>query len=274
MAELPEVETIRRQLSAEIAGAAWENVRARPCSVFRSPAALVARSLTGARVCSADRKGKVLILNFDNGWSLLVHLGMSGQVLLRPPAEPGPAHRHLEAELSDGRTLVFRDPRRFGFIKVVRTGEMEKQKEVAGVGADPLSPVFTWEKFVSALKENRASAKAFLLNQQLFCGLGNIYADEVLFTARVAPGRRTGDLSVVEMKDLFHAVRTVLSSAIECGGTSFDAAFVDVFGRPGLYGGRLKVYGREKEKCVTCHTALRLLKVSGRSSVFCPHCQK
>ena len=273
MAELPEVETLRRQLLAAVVGLRWDRVEAVPSSLFRTPAKAVAEALTGARLARVDRRGKVLLLGFDADRVLLVHLGMSGQILLVPPAEPGPRHQHLVATIEDGRRLVFRDPRRFGFLKLAREAGLVVVKELASVGRDPLDPAQTWERFVRDCAGRAGAVKPLLLSQEFFAGVGNIYADEILHAARLRPARAAASLTPVEQKELFHAVRDILSSAIEYGGTSFDAAFTDIYGRPGLYGGRLKVYGRDGEPCDRCHTALRQAVVGGRSSVFCPHCQ-
>jgi len=272
--ELPEVETIARQLAAAAAGVRWTRVTARPCSLYRTPAADVARRLTGARLARVARRGKVLLLGFDQGLTLLAHLGMSGQWLLMPPAVPGPGHRHLIAELEDGRMLVLRDPRRFGFVKLVATADVDIQPELDRVGADPLDPARTWEDFLKTMKARGGTVKPLLLTQALFAGIGNVYADEILFAARVRPMRPVSDLSSIEQKELFHGIRGVLAQAIEHGGTSFDDVYTDLYGRPGLFGGRLNVYGREGEPCPRCHGPLAAAVSGGRASVYCPHCQK
>lgn len=274
MPELPEVETIRRQLAAAAAGIRWARITARPCSLFRTPAPEVVRRLTGARLDGVHRRGKVLLLRFDQGQTLLIHLGMSGQLVLLPPAEPGAGHRHLVVELADGRTLLLRDPRRFGFVKLVPTPDEAGQRELAQVGPDPLESTRTWEDFLRAFKARGGAVKPLLMTQSLFAGIGNIYADEILFTARVRPSRLAVDLSPVELKELFHGIRGVLRLAVDHGGTSFDEAFTDLYGRPGLFGGKLSVYGRAGEPCGGCHTPLKLAAVGGRASVYCPHCQK
>ena len=274
MPELPEVETVSRQLAAAVTGIRWVRVTARPCSLFRTPAAELVRGLTGARLEGVARRGKVLLLKMDTGRTLLVHLGMSGQVLLVPPAVPGAGHRHLIAELGDGRTLVLRDPRRFGFVKLAPTAALDAVPELAGVGADPLDPARAWEDFLRTLHARGGAVKPLLMTQSLFAGIGNVYADEILFAARIRPARAAADLAPVELKELFHAIRAVLARAIDHGGTSFDEAFTDLYGRPGLFGGRLNVYGRDGEPCTSCHTALTPVMVGGRASVFCPRCQK
>jgi len=272
--ELPEVETLRRQLGAAVAGRAWTRVTARPSSLFRTPAREVAAALTGARLLTVTRRGKVLLFGFAGSRTLLVHLGMSGQVLLVPPAVPGERHRHLEAELDDGRVLVFRDPRRFGYLRLLADAGLADARELAGVGADPLDGARTWEAFAQAFRGRRGAAKAVLLQQGVLAGIGNVYADEILHAARVQPGRSAVTLTAVEVKELFHAIRDVLARAVDLGGTSFDEAFTDLYGRPGMYGASLKVYGRAGEPCLRCHTRLKGSTTGGRSSVFCPHCQK
>ena len=274
MPELPEVETVRRQVAGALVGSRWTRITARPCSLFRTPAAELTRRLAGARLTGATRRGKVLLLGFDGDRTLLVHLGMSGQLLLAPPAAPGAGHRHLVVDLDDGRTLVLRDPRRFGYVKLVATSAAAGQPELAQVGADPLDPARNWEEFTRAFKARSGAVKPVLMTQSVFAGVGNVYADEILFRARVRPQRAAADLTAIELKELFHAVRAVLGEAIDLGGTSFDDAFTDLYGRPGLFGGRLRVYGRDGEPCPTCHTGLQPATIGGRSSVFCPHCQK
>lgn len=274
MPELPEVETIRRQLGAAIGGSVWRRVTARPCSLFRTPAAALAAGLTGARVTGVDRRGKVLLIGFDGDRVLLAHLGMSGQILLVPPAEPDPGHHHLVADLADGRTLVFRDPRRFGYLRLAARGGLEGLTELAGLGPDPLGADRTWEAFLRSFAERDGAVKSALLDQRRFPGIGNVYADEILHVARIRPGRSVSGLTQIERKELYHAIRDVLHGAIELGGTSFDGVLLDIFGRPGLHGGRLRVYGRQGEACDRCHHALKSAAVGGRMSVYCPHCQK
>lgn len=274
MPELPEVETIRRQLGTAIGGSVWRTVTVRPCSLFRTPVASLMTSLTGARVAGVERRGKVLLIGFDGDRVLLVHLGMSGQILLVPPAEPDPGHHHLVAEFADGRTLVFRDPRRFGFIRLSLRTELASLKELAGLGPDPLGTDRTWEAFLRSFAERDGAVKSALLDQRRFPGIGNVYADEILHAARIRPGRSVSGLNQVERKDLYHAIRDVLNGAIDLGGTSFDGVLLDVFGRPGLNGGTLRVYGRGGEACDRCHHGLKSATVGGRMSVYCPHCQK
>ena len=272
--ELPEVETIRRQLASEVIGRSWSEITARPSRIFRTPAKEVAKELRGAVIESVERRGKVIIIGFNGGQVLLVHLGMSGQVLLVPPAQCPGSHWHLEVMLDDGRLMVFRDPRRFGFYRLARKNEMEGLKELSGVGPDPLGPVFTWERFSSDIRELTGVVKPILLNQLIFGGVGNIYSDEILYASRIMPTRGFETLSPIELKQLYHSVRTTLTASIECGGTSFDDAFTDVYGRPGLYGSRLSVYGREGEPCRRCSSILKVARIGGRTSVYCPHCQK
>ncbi len=274
MAELPEVETIRRQLSAEAVGLRWEKVTAVPFSVLRTPAREIGARLAGARLEKVERRGKVLMACFDNSSALLVHLGMSGQILLAPPADPPQTHRYLHVKLEDGRELVFRDPRRFGFCRLVPSAELDSTVELARLGVDPLEASFTWDRFSARVKEKTQTVKAMLMDQKMFAGIGNIYGDEILFTARVLPSRSSADVSAAALKDLYHAIRGVLTTACEYGGTSFDEAYVDLYGRPGLFGGWLKVYGRNGEPCGQCHTQLKSFRTGGRTTVYCPHCQK
>lgn len=274
MAELPEVEAIRRQLYAEVAGHRFTRVVAVRGRMFRTPAPAVAKALKGARLDKVGRRGKALLLEFEGGRILLVHLGMSGQVLLCPPVVRPEGHVHLEAELDDGRSLVFRDYRRFGYYRLASAGELDSLRELRNIGLDPTASGFTWERFSAELKGRRGFVKPLLMDQALFAGIGNIYADEILHAARLLPSRAVETLTPAELKELFHAIRDILAQSISCGGTSFDDAFCDIFGKPGLFGGRLAVYGREGEQCQRCSQTLKVAKSGGRTSVFCPHCQR
>ncbi len=274
MPELPEVETIKRQLAAEVVGKRWLKLHPKPCSLFKTPPRFLSRNLAGARLEAVGRRGKFLLLQLEPEWVLIVHLGMSGQILLIPPAGMPSSHCHLRVSLEDGRHLVFRDPRRFGRIQLARPAEMDSLKTMAKIGIDPFDPGFTWELFSGFFKRRGISIKALLMDQQAFSGIGNIYADEILFRSRIRPQRPAADLSKAEIKDLFHVVKDTLSEACRHGGTSFDEAYVDLYGKPGLYGGLLNVYGREGETCRACHTILRSARIGGRGSVYCPHCQK
>lgn len=274
MPELPEVETIRRQLASEVVGRSWAEVVARPSRIFRTKPAEVAKSLKDAVIESVERRGKVILIGFKGDRVLLVHLGMSGQVLIVPPAQCPGSHWHLEAMLDDGRLMVFRDPRRFGYYRLAKRGELDGLKELSGLGPDPLGPGFTWERFSADIREMTGLVKPVLLNQGFVAGVGNIYSDEILYASRVMPTRAIEALSPVELKGLYHSVRDTLTASISCGGTSFDEAFTDIYGKPGLYGSRLAVYGREGEPCRRCSSVLKTAQVGGRSSVYCPHCQK
>lgn len=274
MPELPEVETIRGQLAAEAAGKRWLELHPHPCSLFKTPPRFLARSLAGARLEAVGRRGKYLLFQLEPEWILIVHLGMSGQILLIPPAGMPSSHCHLRVLLEDGRDLVFRDPRRFGRIKLARPVELDSLKEMANLGKDPFDPGFTWELFSGFFRRRGISIKALLMDQRAFAGIGNIYADEILFRARIRPQRPAADLSPAEIKDLFHTIKDTLSEACRHGGTSFDGAYVDLYGKPGLYGGQLNVYGREGGVCRACNSVLRPIRIGGRGSVYCPHCQK
>ena len=274
MPELPEVETIRRQLASEVVGHSWAEVTARPSRIFRTPAKDLAKSLKGAVIESVERRGKVIIIGFNGGRVLLVHLGMSGQVLIIPPAQCPGTHWHLEVMLDDGRLMVFRDPRRFGFYRLAKREELNGLKELSGVGPDPLGPIFTWERFSNDIRDLSGLVKPVLLNQAVFAGVGNIYSDEILFASRILPHRAKSSLSPMELKGLYHAIREVLAASILNGGTSFDEAFCDIYGKPGLNGSRLAVYGRDGEPCRRCSSVLKVAKVGGRTSVYCPHCQR
>ena len=230
--------------------------------------------LRGRRIESVRRHGKFLVIDLDDGHKMVAHLGMSGRFTVSAPDEPKPAHTHFVAEMDDGKQVRFVDPRTFGFIAVY------DEDEVASSGVGRLGPD-AWEDppsvqaLADALSGRIAPIKALLLDQRPISGLGNIYADEVLFSARIHPLTPGGELSEEQLADLLKATREVLAGAIESGGTTLDdLAYLLPDGRAGDNLARLAVYGREGEPCWTCGTEIGRTVVRARSTHFCPNCQE
>jgi formamidopyrimidine-DNA glycosylase len=278
MPELPEVEVVRAGLAAHVVGATITSVEvlhARPVRRDpRGPAGFV-DALTGRRIEAARRRGKYLWLPLDNGDALLGHLGMSGQLLLRPP-ESGP-ERHLRVRLAlsgvaEARELRFVDQRMFGGL-LVSAGGAELPPEIAHIARDPLDPEFDDETFVAKVRRRRSGIKRQLLDQNLVSGVGNIYADEALWRARLH-GERPGErLTAAQVRELLGCAREVMNEALAEGGTSFDALYVNVNGESGYFERALHAYGREGQPCDRCGTPLRRVAFMNRSSYFCPVCQ-
>jgi formamidopyrimidine-DNA glycosylase len=272
--ELPEVETVRDGLERHVVGRTISSVEVlhpRPVRRdHRGPAGFAA-ALTGRRIEGARRRGKYLWLPLDNGDALLGHLGMSGQLVLQPPGTPDERHLRVRFDLGD-LELRFVDQRMFGGL-AVSEGGAELPPEIAHIARDPFDPEFDDDAFVARVRRRTAGIKRLLLDQGLISGIGNIYADEALWRARIH-GDRPGDrLRPVEIRRVLAEARAVMGAALVAGGTSFDALYVNVNGESGYFDRSLHVYGREGEACDRCGTPIRRVEFMNRSSYFCPHCQ-
>jgi len=276
MPELPEVETIVRGLRTVLPGHTITSVRLGKTDFIEDPAA-VGELLPGRRIESVERMGKFIRLALSAGpaaknperqMDLIVHLGMTGWLGVRRPEDPVAPHTHAFFELEDGRELRYTDIRRFGQMLIVAGDEMGAFGE--RLGKEPLE--ISASEFNERLAGRRARIKALLLNQSVFRGLGNIYADESLWQARLHPARLAAGLNSRELGRLRKAIRRVLLRAIEDRGSSISD-FVDAEGQPGEYQQRHRAYGREGKPCFRCGTKIRRAIVAGRSSFFCPRCQ-
>jgi len=276
MPELPEVEVVRVGLDRHAVGRTITRVEVmHPRPVRRDPRgpAGFAAALTGRRIEGTRRRGKYLWLPLDNGDALLGHLGMSGQFLVQPPASP--AERHLRVRLTLDTTdveLRFVDQRMFGGLSV-SAGGADLPPEIAHIARDPLDPGFDDEEFVARVRRRASGVKRQLLDQGLISGVGNIYADEALWRARIH-GERPGErLTRPQVRDLLDQARAVMREALGQGGTSFDALYVNVNGESGYFDRSLHAYGRQDEPCERCGTPIRRVAFMNRSSYFCPSCQ-
>jgi formamidopyrimidine-DNA glycosylase len=273
--ELPEVEVVRRGLDAFVVGRRVESVEVyEPRSVRRHLAGPVdfAAALTGRRVTAARRRGKYLWLPLDDEDALVGHLGMSGQLLVQPAATPPDRHLRVRMRLSDGNELRFCDQRTFGGLLVSAHGAL-LPVEIAHIGPDPLDDGFDDAAFAQALRRRHTGIKRALLDQRLVSGVGNIYADEGLWRARLHYARPTETLRRPEVDRLVTGLRGVLRDALGEGGTSIDSLYVDVNGQSGYFDRSLDVYGRRGEPCRRCGTPIRRAPFMNRSSYTCPRCQ-
>ena len=269
MPELPEVETTRRGLQPHIAGRRIVAVEVRePRLRWRVPEDLPAK-LAGQRINGVGRRAKYLLIGLESG-TLIAHLGMSGNLRVLPAATPPLAHDHYDLLLDSGNTLRFNDPRRFGSLHYT-TGDPRRHPLLARLAPEPFDPQFDAEYLWRITRRRRAAIKQVLMNSRLVVGVGNIYASETLFRARIRPRRQARSLSRAEAARLAKEVRAVLSRAIKVGGTTLRD-YVGANGEPGYFGRRLFVYGRKE--CRVCRTAVRQLTQQGRSSYYCPSCQR
>jgi formamidopyrimidine-DNA glycosylase len=272
--ELPEVETVRDGLERHVVGRTLESVTVlhpRPVRRdHRGPAGFAA-ALTGRRFEGARRRGKYLWLPLDNGDALLGHLGMSGQLLVQEPGRPDERHLRVRLTMAD-RELRFVDQRMFGGL-AVSEGGAELPPEIAHIARDPFDPEFDDDLFVAKVRRRTAGIKRLLLDQTLVSGVGNIYADEALWRARVHGDRPGERLRPVDVRRVLAEARAVMGAALVQGGTSFDALYVDVNGASGYFDRSLHAYGRDGEACDRCGTPIRRVEFMNRSSFFCPRCQ-
>jgi formamidopyrimidine-DNA glycosylase len=277
MPELPEVEVVRRGLQAHVAGKTISAVRVNhPRAVRRheaGPADLTAR-LLGVRVTGTGRRGKYLWLTLSDGSALVVHLGMSGQMLLGEV--PREDHLRIAALLDDGTALSFVDQRTFGgwmLADLVTVDGTDVPMPVAHLARDPLDPRFDRDAVVTVLRRKHSEIKRQLLDQTVVSGIGNIYADEALWRAKLHGGRLASSLTRRQLGGVLDAAAEVMTEALGQGGTSFDSLYVDVDGESGYFERSLDAYGREGEPCRRCGAVMRREKFMNRSSFYCPKCQ-
>jgi formamidopyrimidine-DNA glycosylase len=279
--ELPEVEVVRLGLEAHVVGRTLASVEVHHPRAIRRHlpgAADFSGRLAGRTVVAARRRGKYLWAELDQGLALLTHLGMSGQLLVQPVGAPDEKHLRVRFRFADdGGELRFVDQRTFGGLLVdelVTVDGTEVPLAIAHIARDPMDPVFEVRPVIAALRRKRTEIKRALLDQNLVSGIGNIYADEALWRARLHWSRPTDRLSAAKAGEVLAAATDVMREALGQGGTSFDALYVNVNGQSGYFDRSLAVYGQEGLPCQRCGTAVRREPFMNRSSFFCPRCQK
>lgn len=269
MPELPEVETTVRGLEKVLLGREVKRVELRRADLRRAFPAGLGQRLTGARVAALGRRGKYGLVDTDRGDTMVFHLGMSGKWRI-DPAELQP-HDHLLIETDEGRTVVLNDPRRFGSVDLVPTGDLNGWGPIAELGPEPteIDPGELRER----LRDRSAPIKALLLDQRIVAGLGNIYACEALHRARISPRCAVGRISAAAVERLVDSIHGVIDEAIEAGGSTLrDYARPD--GELGYFSKRFAVYDREGQPCSTCGASIRRVVQGGRSTFYCPKCQR
>ncbi len=300
MPELPEVETLRLDLSKEVVGRKIKAVAvANGRSVRRHPSAKHFRALLEGRTIKAiGRLGKYLLMTLDSGDTLVVHLGMSGQLLrVKSVKEPRPKHTHVVITFTQGGELRYVDPRTFGemFVSMpppkpdgspgapalASTGTANDGAairraipELAHLGFDPIEDMMSWDRFAVMLRQHRSGLKSLLMDQSFAAGIGNLYSDEILFAAGLRYDRASDSLSTTEVRRLYRAMVETLADAIKHrGSTLADEQYRDLFGEVGDYQGSHQVYDREGQPCRRCRNLIVRTKAAGRSTYFCEHCQ-
>jgi formamidopyrimidine-DNA glycosylase len=274
MPELPEIEVLRRSLEPHLVGDRIERVEVRN-PALREPVETprLRRLVTGRGILGLRRRSKYLLIDLEGERTVAVHLGMSGRLTLAPRGTPPELHEHLAFQLGSGRRLRLRDPRRFGLVFAYPTLEEAEDPHFAHLGVEPLEPGFSGELLAGAAAGRRGPVKAFLMDAGVLVGVGNIYASESLFRAGVHPARSVARVSPASWQRIAAAVGAVLRQAIVEGGTTLND-FADGEGRSGYFQVSLAVYDREGEPCLTCRRPVRRIVQAGRSTFYCPGCQR
>ncbi|MGH9465237.1 MAG: bifunctional DNA-formamidopyrimidine glycosylase/DNA-(apurinic or apyrimidinic site) lyase [Thermoanaerobaculia bacterium] len=274
MPELPEIEVLRRSLVPGLAGQRIVAVEVAN-RALREPVdgRRLRRLLPGRRIEGLRRRAKYLLIDLDGGLTLVVHLGMSGRLTLAPRGAPREPHEHVTFQLASGRRLRFRDPRRFGLILLAPTDRLASDPHFARLGIEPLEDGFDGSRLAAAARGRRGPIKSFLMDSRMVVGVGNIYANEALFAAGIHPGRSVARLSATRWQRLAEAVVATLARAIAEGGTTLND-FADGVGNPGEFQVALAVYEREGEACRRCGGRVRRAVHAGRSTYYCPACQR
>jgi formamidopyrimidine-DNA glycosylase len=270
--ELPEVETTRRGVEPHVVGRRIVALAVHDARLRWPVAPDIAALVAGTRIESAGRRAKYLLFRLDSGATLLLHLGMSGSLRVLPAATPRQLHDHLDLVLDSGATLRFNDPRRFGSLLHV-TGDPALHPRLRALAPEPLENGFDAAYLWRVTRTSRVAIKTFLMDSRRVVGVGNIYASEALFRARIAPRRAARSLSRAECASLVRAIRAVLRMALRVGGTTLRD-YVGVDGNPGYFRLKLNVYERAGEACRVCGTPIRKAVQGQRSTYWCPTCQR
>ncbi|GAB6273366.1 MAG: bifunctional DNA-formamidopyrimidine glycosylase/DNA-(apurinic or apyrimidinic site) lyase [Peptococcaceae bacterium] len=274
MPELPEVETIKRSLVQKITGLTIREVKIYLPKIIQVPSPDEFQTrLNGKTFLNVNRRGKYLLFYLSAGLVLVVHLKMTGQLIYSPANAPVARHTHAFFNLSNEHRLSFLDLRQFGRLYLVPLKELENMPGLKKLGVEPLGEKFFLDIIVQELSRRRTRLKPLLLDQSFIAGIGNIYADEILYRASLHPLRPANALKTQEKELLFKAIQEVLQEGIACRGTTIRD-YVDGEGRPGNYQYKLKVHGRTGQVCGRCSQPIVRLRIQGRSAYICPYCQK
>lgn len=274
MPELPEVETVRRGLASHMEGRRITSIEVRNAKLREPVPATLADTIAERTVREVARRAKYLLIHMSGGKTLIVHLGMSGSMVVhKQPPRTLQKHDHVIFRLSDGSVIVFRDPRRFGLVLCCDTAKLEQHKLFSHLGPEPLDNQWNANLLYDALQARKAPVKSAIMDQQVVVGVGNIYACEALFASGIHPARISAAVTQAEAKKLTANIRKVLKAATRSGGSTLRD-YVRSSGDSGYFQHQFQVYGKNKEPCPNCNTPIAVMRQSGRSSFFCPACQK
>ncbi|PIU10853.1 formamidopyrimidine-DNA glycosylase [Candidatus Kuenenbacteria bacterium CG08_land_8_20_14_0_20_37_23] len=289
MPELPEVETIKRELKNKICGRKIKDIEVRLRKIVNVTPQEFKKRLIGKQILDVKRRAKLLMIELSGDERLLIHLKLTGQLIYERPRgaslrgrqeirdkkqEMRGKHTHVIFYFEKGKMLLYNDLRQFGYIKLLKRDEALRVIEKMKFGPEPLDKKFTLEIFKEGLfKKARQKIKPLLMDQSFLAGLGNVYASEVCFYAEVNPQRTGSSLKDGEIGKIYEGIKEILQEAIKYKGSSVDT-YLDIYGRKGGYMPHLKVYGREGKKCLRCGVKIKVIKLGGRSTYFCPKCQE
>lgn len=276
MPELPEVETVRRGLAHFLTGYTFRSAQDLHPRLLKPASIAPLNTVIGARITNINRRGKFMWFELDRGYALVAHLGMSGQFLIAQKDRPAPGHVRAQFRLSRGlnkRELAFSDQRTFGWLSVEELTDGIPQSALH-IAPDPFDPLFNRTSVINQMKSRKAAIKSVILNQEIMSGVGNIYADESLWRAKIHPETPACNLSTKKIASLVDAATEVMAEAIKVGGTSFDSLYINVNGESGIFETSLAAYGQEHQPCPRCGREIRRIAFGSRSSHFCPKCQR
>jgi formamidopyrimidine-DNA glycosylase len=276
MPELPEVETVRRGLQHLVTGYKITQAQQLHPRALKSESIAPLESLQGAKITGTNRRGKFMWLTLNRPYVLVTHLGMSGQFLIHQKDRPKATHVRAQFTLSKPlrtQELVFNDQRTFGWLSVEETSN-NIPASAQHIAPDPFDPLFDKDLTIKNYRKRNIKIKTALLNQEIMSGVGNIYADETLWRAKIHPEISTAELSAKKISTIIDFATEVMSEAINQGGTSFDDLYINVNGESGFFEQSLAAYGQEDEPCPRCGTPIKRITFGQRSSHFCPRCQR
>ena len=269
MPELPEVETVCRTMQQALPGRTIKRIETSDKRLREPLARARLDALCGERFIAVRRRAKYLLLELESGTTLLVHLGMSGNLLLRAPGEK---HDHVVFHLDSERPLVFNDPRRFGMVIVLEEGEEDNCRYLSKLGVEPLTAAFNKRYLTAACQGRKTPIKSLIMDGHIVVGVGNIYASVSLFGAGIHPQCAAGDIDEVRLQQLVKSIKAVLRSAVRKGGTTISDYLGS--GEGGRFQQRLTVYGRDGQPCRSCGQTIQSVTLAGRNTFYCAHCQQ
>jgi formamidopyrimidine-DNA glycosylase len=273
MPEMPEVETVRRTLRPLVVGKTIKTVKVWYPKIITGDAEAFVKQVTGQKFLAIDRYAKYLLLRLSDDLTIVSHLRMEGKYRLTVPQAAKDKHDHLEFIFTDGTALRYNDVRKFGRMQLIITGTERQTTGIRRLGPEANSPEFSSDYFITALRRHHKNIKSLLLDQTVVAGLGNIYADEVLWQSQINPEMAADQLTAEQAALLRENINRTITAATKLGGTTVHS-FLDAAGHFGGYQEKLQVYGHEGQKCPRCGTILIKTKINGRGTTYCPHCQE